>query len=60
MRNIRVGSNLERIIIYIQNNVNRARTHLNDHVTLTGEIISLDKQCEYCKIYFMAKEVYFP
>lgn len=59
MRNIRVGTNLERIIIHIQNSVNSARTHLNEHVTIEGEIISLDKQCEYCKIYFKAREVYF-
>lgn len=59
MRSIRVGTNLERIIIYIQNNVNRAKAHLNEHVTIEGEIISLDMQCEYCKIYYMAKEVIF-
>lgn len=52
MRSIRVGTNLERIVIHIQNSISSARTHLNEHVTIEGEIISLDKQCEYCKIYF--------
>jgi len=55
MRSIGVGTNLERIIIYIQDSVKRARTHLNEHVTTEGEIVSLDKQCEYCKIFFKFK-----
>ena len=59
MRSIRIATNLERIVIYIQNNVHRARAHLKEHVTIEGKIISLDMQCEYCKIHFMAKEVYF-
>ncbi|HZD35927.1 MAG TPA: hypothetical protein VE130_12045, partial [Nitrososphaeraceae archaeon] len=52
MRNKRVGINLERIITQIQNSVNIAKTHLNQHVTMEGEIFSLDRQCEYCTIYF--------
>lgn len=59
MRSIGVGANLERIIIHIQNSVNRARTHLNEHVTIDGEIISLDEICEHCKIFYKTREVYF-
>ena len=43
MRNIRVGSNLEKIMIPIQDSINIARVHLNEHVTTEGKIISLDE-----------------
>ena len=29
-----------------------AKTHLNNHVTIEEEILTLDKNCEYCQIYF--------
>jgi hypothetical protein len=31
--------------------VDAARTHLNNHVTIEEEILTLDKNCEYCQIY---------
>ena len=30
-----------------------ARTHLNNHVTMEEEILTLDKNCEYCQIYLI-------
>jgi hypothetical protein len=32
--------------------VDAAKTHLNRHVTIEEEILTLDKNCEYCQIYF--------
>jgi hypothetical protein len=32
--------------------VDAAKTHLNNHVTTEEEILNLDKDCEYCQIYF--------
>lgn len=29
-----------------------ANTHLASHVTLEGKILGLDKNCDYCRIYF--------
>jgi hypothetical protein len=36
----------------IENDVDAAKTHLNNHVTTEEEILTLDKDCEYCQIYF--------
>jgi len=36
----------------IMKDVESARTHLNNHVTMEAEILNLDKDCEYCQIYF--------
>ena len=36
----------------IKNDVDAAKTHLNNHVTTEEEILTLDKDCEYCQIYF--------
>jgi hypothetical protein len=59
MRNISVGSNLERIIIIFK--IMLIEQELIWMImSLWRAKSSLDKQCEYCKIYFMAKEVYFP
>jgi hypothetical protein len=32
--------------------VDTAKTHLNNHVTVEEQILTLDKNCEYCQIYF--------
>jgi hypothetical protein len=34
----------------IENDVDAAKTHLNNHVTTEEEILTLDKDCEYCQI----------
>ena len=36
----------------IVKDVDAAKTHLNRHVTIEEEILTLDKNCEYCQIYF--------
>ena len=36
----------------IVKDVDAAKTHLNNHVTVEEEILTLDKNCEYCQIYF--------
>jgi hypothetical protein len=35
----------------IEKDIDVARTHLNSHVTAEEEILTLDKNCEYCQIY---------
>ena len=35
----------------IEKDIDMARTHLNRHVTTKEEILTLDKNCEYCQIY---------
>jgi hypothetical protein len=39
----------------IKKDIDAARTHLNIHVR-EEEILALDKNCEYCQIYFKAEE----
>ena len=34
----------------IENDVDAAKAHLNNHVTTEEEILTLDKDCEYCQI----------
>jgi hypothetical protein len=36
----------------IEKDIDAAKTHLNSHVTTEEEILTLDKNCEYCQIYF--------
>jgi hypothetical protein len=36
----------------VEKDIDAARTHLNNYVTTEEEILSLDKNCEYCQIYF--------
>ena len=36
----------------IEKDIDAAKTHLNNHVTMEEEILTLDKSCEYCQIYF--------
>jgi hypothetical protein len=35
----------------IEKDIDKARTHLKSHVTAEEEILTLDKDCEYCQIY---------
>jgi hypothetical protein len=35
----------------IEKDIDVAKTHLNSHVTTEEEILTLDKNCEYCQIY---------
>jgi hypothetical protein len=36
----------------IKKDVDAAKTHLDNHVTIEEKILTLDKNCEYCQIYF--------
>jgi hypothetical protein len=36
----------------IEKDIDAAKTHLDDHVTTEEQILTLDKNCEYCQIYF--------
>jgi hypothetical protein len=36
----------------IVKDVDAAKTHLNNHVTIEEQILTLDKNCEYCQICF--------
>jgi hypothetical protein len=36
----------------IEKDIDAAKTHINNHVTIDEEILTLDKSCEYCQIYF--------
>ena len=40
------------LLMSIMKDVDAAKAHLNNHVTLQEEILTLDKNCEYCQIYF--------
>jgi hypothetical protein len=51
IRNISIGNVSEKTISSIKKNIEKARSHLNDHVTEEGRVINLDKKCEYCQIY---------
>lgn|GEM_PF-1612340 len=51
IRNISIGNVSEKTISSIKKSIEKARSHLNDHVTAEGRIINLDKKCEYCQIY---------
>jgi hypothetical protein len=35
----------------IEKDIDVAKTHLNSHITTEEEILTLDKNCEYCQIY---------
>jgi hypothetical protein len=51
IRNIGIGNVSEKTISSIKKDIEKARSHLNCHVTEEGTIISLDKKCDYCQVY---------
>ena len=36
----------------IKEDIEPAHNHTKNHITVQGEILKLDAECEYCKIYF--------
>jgi hypothetical protein len=40
----------------VKEDVDAAKTHLNNHVTIEEEILTLDKNCEYCQIYLIKEQ----
>jgi len=43
------------VVKSIEKDIHTAWIHLNNHVTAEEEILTLDKNCEYCQIYFKAE-----
>ncbi len=41
----------------IRRDMNTAYVHIDRHVTAQGEILKLDSDCEYCKIYLLEQEI---
>jgi hypothetical protein len=44
----------------IEKEIDTAKTHLNNHVTTEEEILTLDKNCEYCQIYLKEQKRLMP
>jgi predicted oxidoreductase len=36
----------------IEKDIDAAKTHIDNHVSPEEQILTLDKNCEYCQIYF--------
>ncbi|MGH9966196.1 MAG: hypothetical protein ACRD5E_15420 [Nitrososphaeraceae archaeon] len=51
IRNIGIGNVSEKTVSSIKKDIEKARSHLNCHVTEEGTIIGLDKKCDYCQVY---------
>ena len=51
---MRVESHLSNVI---RRDIDRAYAHIDRHVTVQGEILELDSDCEYCKIYLLDNEM---
>jgi hypothetical protein len=50
-----INNNIDRtplLTMIIEKDIDAAKTYLNNHVTIEEEILALDKNCEYCQIYF--------
>jgi hypothetical protein len=41
----------------IKKDIELANSHMKNHITIQGEILSLDADCEYCKIYFEEQRI---
>jgi hypothetical protein len=41
----------------IEKDMELANTHLKRHVTERGEILNLDRNCEYCQIHFKEETI---
>jgi hypothetical protein len=51
---ISVESHLSNVI---RRDMNTVYVHIDRHVTAQGEILKLDSDCEYCKIYLLEQEI---
>ena len=40
----------------IEKDIDAAKTHLSNYVTIEEEILTLDKNCEYCQIYLIKEQ----
>jgi hypothetical protein len=41
----------------IKKEVDKAKTHLKDHVNTKGQILKLHEDCEYCQIHFEEQRI---
>jgi hypothetical protein len=41
----------------IKKDIELAYNHTKNHITTQGEILKLDADCEYCKIYFEEQRI---
>jgi hypothetical protein len=41
----------------IKKDIEPAHNHTKNHITTEGEILKLDRHCEYCKIYFEEQRI---
>jgi hypothetical protein len=41
----------------IKRDIDQATTHLKDHINPKGELLNLDKNCEYCQVYIEEKRI---
>ena len=41
----------------IRRDMDAAYAHIERHVTAQGEILELDGDCEYCKIYLLERKI---
>jgi hypothetical protein len=41
----------------IKKDIEPAYDHTKNHITVQGEILKLDSDCEYCKIYFEERRI---
>ena len=44
----------------IKEDIEPAYNHTTNHVTVQSEILKLDSDCEYCKIYFDEEKIIRP
>jgi hypothetical protein len=41
----------------IKRDIDQAKTHLENHVNTKGQVLDLDKNCEYCHIHFEEQKI---
>ena len=41
----------------IKRDINQAKTHLENHVNMKGQVLDLDENCEYCNIHFEEQKI---
>jgi hypothetical protein len=41
----------------VKKDIQPAYNHTKNHITTEGEILKLDADCEYCKIYFKEQKI---
>jgi hypothetical protein len=47
----------EAVKLQIKRDIDQAKIHLSDHVDPKGEVLFLEKSCEYCQVYIKEKRI---